>query len=364
MNPFEYGVVVSGESFCRRPELEKALKAQIASGQNLVVQGERRIGKTSLIEHVIKKFFKQHLIVDLRGVRTLEEVLNRLLFSFSGVNKSRLLKAASNLGEFKASFSLGVVNVEFNSAQQGDSQSLQSIFSLIDALPKKSRTVVFMDEFQDILRLDDAESTLGAMRSAIQRMRDVTFIFAGSSRNEMFNIFQSPNSAFYKGAKLFDIGPVERERLIPFLNEKFLLERIKPTASFWDEVFRITAEVTGDVQQFCSAAWDISSKGSSLRAEDVESCLQKVFAEESRAHEFILNRLSTLQANVLFALATNPTVSPTTKAFIDQAKANSAASVVHSLKAALTLGVLFRNHEGAYQFSSPFFREWLIRQRR
>ena len=51
MNPFKYGCVVDGEFFCPRPELERQLRAFAESGQNVVVQGERRMGKTSLIKH-------------------------------------------------------------------------------------------------------------------------------------------------------------------------------------------------------------------------------------------------------------------------------------------------------------------------
>ena len=45
MNPFRYGCVVDGEFFCPRPELERQFQAFAESGQNVVIQGERRMGK-------------------------------------------------------------------------------------------------------------------------------------------------------------------------------------------------------------------------------------------------------------------------------------------------------------------------------
>ena len=48
--PFRYGCVVDGEYFCPRPELERQLRRYAESGQNLVIQGERRMGKTSLVK--------------------------------------------------------------------------------------------------------------------------------------------------------------------------------------------------------------------------------------------------------------------------------------------------------------------------
>ena len=43
MNPFKYGQVVSDDDFCSRQELLKQMKAFIERGQNVVLQGERRI---------------------------------------------------------------------------------------------------------------------------------------------------------------------------------------------------------------------------------------------------------------------------------------------------------------------------------
>lgn len=49
-NPFKYGCVVSGDHFCERRKAERELRGFIKAGQNVFVQGERRMGKTSYIE--------------------------------------------------------------------------------------------------------------------------------------------------------------------------------------------------------------------------------------------------------------------------------------------------------------------------
>lgn len=54
MNPFKYGCVVGGENYCSRPELQRQLAELVRSGQNVVVQGPRRMGKTSLVVETVK----------------------------------------------------------------------------------------------------------------------------------------------------------------------------------------------------------------------------------------------------------------------------------------------------------------------
>lgn len=46
---FKYGMVVDGENYCPRPELARQFSKLVESGLNVVVQGERRMGKTSFV---------------------------------------------------------------------------------------------------------------------------------------------------------------------------------------------------------------------------------------------------------------------------------------------------------------------------
>ena len=71
MNPFKYGRVVSAENFCPRPNLLKQLTGFIKSGQNVVLQGERRMGKTSLLYETVRQLKRYRLLyVDLLEIKT------------------------------------------------------------------------------------------------------------------------------------------------------------------------------------------------------------------------------------------------------------------------------------------------------
>ncbi len=80
MNPFKYGCVVEGEFFCPRPELQQALMAYVTSGQNVVIQGARRMGKTSLIKETVKSVHGFKLLyVDLYCIQTLSDFCRRVM---------------------------------------------------------------------------------------------------------------------------------------------------------------------------------------------------------------------------------------------------------------------------------------------
>ena len=66
MNPFKYGQIVKENDFCPRPELERNLANQIKRGQNVYIQGERRVGKSSLIFETVRKLKKPRIVyIDL-----------------------------------------------------------------------------------------------------------------------------------------------------------------------------------------------------------------------------------------------------------------------------------------------------------
>ena len=54
-NPFQYGSIVGGESFCNREQEKADLRRAMESGDKLFVYSERRLGKTSLVRAVLEQ---------------------------------------------------------------------------------------------------------------------------------------------------------------------------------------------------------------------------------------------------------------------------------------------------------------------
>jgi uncharacterized protein len=75
MNPFKYGQVVGAKDFCQRPDLMKQVIGFIKAGQNIVLQGERRMGKTSLIHEALNHIKKYSIIyIDLLEIKSVDDI--------------------------------------------------------------------------------------------------------------------------------------------------------------------------------------------------------------------------------------------------------------------------------------------------
>ena len=55
MNPFKYGSIVLGKDLCGREDLLKQIAGHIEAFQNIVVFGERRVGKSSLVFEAVRR---------------------------------------------------------------------------------------------------------------------------------------------------------------------------------------------------------------------------------------------------------------------------------------------------------------------
>ena len=175
MNPFRHGCAVDGEFFCPRPELERQLRSFAESGQNVVVHGERRMGKTSLIRHAIGGMRKMRMLyVDLYCIQTLSDFCRRVMNGISEANESMsfIKKAMSFVHQLRPTLSFDVntgapqISVDARVANAPD--SLGAVMGMIRRLANDERICVVFDEFQDILDIDRSDVVLAEMRSTIQ----------------------------------------------------------------------------------------------------------------------------------------------------------------------------------------------------
>ena len=175
MKPFKYGCVVGGENFCPRPSLEKQLQEFAADGQNLVIQGARRMGKTSLIKHAIGNMRRMRLIyIDLYCISSLADFCARVMkgIAKSSEEMSFLKKAVQFAFRLRPVLAIdprdGSTTISVDTRAAAEPDSLDAVMSTLDKIAADGKTCIVFDEFQDILKLDNANGILAQMRSTIQ----------------------------------------------------------------------------------------------------------------------------------------------------------------------------------------------------
>jgi len=364
--PFRYGCIVMDDEFCPRPELQAKLVRHIQDGQNVVVMGERRMGKSSLIYAAARELKQyQMLYIDLLNIRTLTDFCNRVVTAAAQMRDNatlaqRVLKFVARLRptlSVDPENGMPVISVDAKTCE--NPQSVADIVSLIDRLAKSRNMFVVLDEFQEVKRLEDCDQVLALLLSKIQFLSDTCFIFSGSIRDEMIDIFTNPKSPFFKSALTLPVPSMDDEVFAPFLIDRFASGKRKADRAFIDAIFEFANRTTGDVQQLCSAVWNTTNTGDVLAAENIKMALKEIFNEESGVFELQTSRLTKYQFKALVALAKMGGRNVYSAEFMNVAELPSAATTGRSIKALQSDGIVYYcNRE--YRFFNPFFRAWLI----
>ena len=368
MDPFKFGQVVSGEDFCPRPDLTKRVRDYIKQGQNIYVQGKRRIGKTSLIYEACRRLKKYRTIyVDLFGAKSSDILAKRIVKAIISMEQkesgvfSKMFKTFSHL---RPSFTIdpitGLPSISLDATVKMTPDDIETVLDLIAEMQtSKKPVVVVFDEFQDILKLKDAHETLAVMRSKIQFQSNIPYVFAGSLRNKMDEIFIDPESPFFKSAVLVAVGPLAETSFKNYIVKRFKNGERDINANALDRIFEIAGDVSGDIQQLCSALWITSDTGDSIEQDNIPKALELIFAREAKVYETDINTISDQQFRCLNGIARYGGKALTSSRFLMNIGIPSSASVLKALERLIQLRILLKNGD-EYKFTNPFFRAWLL----
>jgi len=366
MNPFRYGQVVGADEFCPRPGLVKQLTRFMASGQNAVVQGERRMGKTSLIHEAARKHKRRRMIyVDLLAIKTVNDLCKRLVTGIASAEHQagfleRMLKALSQLRPvLSLDPTTGEPSVSLDAGIKMRPDSTDGLLELVAEMNRRKPVVVVLDEFQGVGNLAEREEVLATLRSKIQFQSSIPYVFAGSVRNEMRNIFSDPDSPFFKSAAALDVGPIDEPRFVQFLSRRFQKGTRRADDEVIREIIHRADDVPGDAQELCACLWEATSPREKITLDHVGGALELIYARESKGYEATLVHLTGPQLRCLVGLARFGGEAPHSADFVKAAGLRTPATVQRALNRLAKLRIVYR-HDRTYRFSNPFFRRWLV----
>ena len=367
MNPFKYGCVVAGENYCRRPELQRQLSELVKSGQNVVVQGPRRMGKTSLVVETVKSLRGVTLLyVDLFSVRSVGEFCRKVVSATAKCGKRSFLERTAELVKglrpvFSVDRDTGAPTISVDVKAARSVESVEEVMDMIAGHSAAKRLCVVFDEFQDVLDIPDSDAVLAALRSKIQFLPDTPFIFLGSVRNRMRDIFDSPKSPFFKSAISFGVERIDETAMTNFLIGRFKAGNRRIDRETVGRIMKAADFIPGDIQELCETTWLVTDDGQAISGADVSKGLEAVFARESRAFISTFGKLTTVQANVLKGIAEPDHPKVFSGEFMETYGIRNVGSISKALKRLIADEIIYE-FNSEYLFENPFFREWVRRR--
>jgi uncharacterized protein len=292
------------------PQLESSIRETVENRQRLVLLGDRRMGKTSLVEHTLADGAALLVSIDLLGLASVEDFMDRVLSRLETMLSSQrpltkhlppamkeALAAVSSLR-----LDLPFVHIE---AKPTKASTVMQVMGLLARVSQWKPLTVFFDEFQEIVdRLDEkaAHHLLGVLRGEIQRHERIAYLFAGSAKDSLTDIFTASSSPFYQSARILEVGSIPHDDMARFLADQFAKGNRTLDDSVIGALYSLAGDNPNDLQQISYHLWARSAPGP-IRLPELRAALVTLMAEIGRAGERVVSGATPSQRRMLFALA-------------------------------------------------------------
>jgi Predicted ATPase (AAA+ superfamily) len=370
-NPFEYGGVVTGHAFCNREAEKTDLLKAIRNDEKLFVFSERRFGKTSLVRSVIAKLPQKDTVsayVDLWPTDdepSFVTALAKAITSSMTTSVEKLLTAAKELfsslvptitvnDEGKPELSFGFSrNVKIDRA-------MEEVLETPDRIAKKEKknVVVVFDEFQQILQYE-SDLVERRLRSVIQNHHKVAYIFLGSRRHLIQQMFMEKNRPLYRAGGHYPLGPISEKDWTPFIRNHF---RTTDRLIADDLIHLIYTRTQGHpfyTQHLCHAVWELCDRKAKVTPKMIDHATQLLLERENYAYTTLWESLAVNQRKFLKGLASEAgKVQPFSSEFIGKYGLGSGSNVQRVVDSLLEKDVIDRD-DGSFLISDRFFRLWV-----
>lgn len=367
-NPFLTTGYQGEAYFCNREEETKTLLSSLINGQLTTLTAIRRIGKTGLIRHVLAQLPKNHMgiYLDILPTENLKDFLNALATSvFTGIPEKS--KPGKKVIDFIKSLRpiisfdplTGYPQFTINLRPSEAEIHIKSVLRYLEEYPQI--VVIAIDEFQQILNYPE-KNTDAFLRSIIQSLNNIRFIFSGSQQHLMTKLFADPSRPFYQSAGFLKIDKIQSDTYAAFIEHHFQKAGINVGMETIHAMLGWADHHTYYVQLLCNRVFASADK-------NVEDGLWKEQAARLlQEHEIIFFKyrdlLTKQQWFLLKAIAHEGSVYyPTSKDFISKFDLGSPATVLRSLQALLQKEMIYSdyNSEGKmfYSVYDVLFRRWM-----
>lgn len=368
-NPFICQGYEGPKYFCDREEETKTMLSSLYNGRNITLISPRRLGKTGLIWNVFHHIQKENkdaicLYIDIFPTQNQHELANMLgtavLNTALSRGKAFGKKVMSVLGALRPVVGIdnltGLPNVTVNIDPTHSEMSLKSIFNHLNGLEKE--VFVAIDEFQQITEYPES-GTEAMLRSHIQFLGNVHFIFSGSKQHLMSEMFVSPQRPFYQSTDIMNLMPLEEEAYFGFANRFFESKGGLLNREVFHELYATFDGYTWYIQSVLNRLYENYKKVDAT--EQLRSTILSVTASKGPQYESLTQFLTNNQFAVLKAIAKDGIVGePTGKEFLKKHKLSSASSIKTAIETLSDKELVYRLPNG-YIVYDRFLGIWLSR---
>ena len=374
-NPFYITGIIPEPYFCDREKETTWMVRTLENRAHILLTSPRRMGKTQLIRHVFEQpSIKDNcytFYTDIYPTTSLHELVLFLSKEIYSVlvpkGKTVLDKFLAGLHSLAGCFGYDPVsNTPTFNIKLGDIHSpeltLEEIFQYLEQAGKPC--IFAIDEFQQIANYPE-KNVEAMLRTHIQKMNNCLFIYAGSNRHILENMFNSAAKPFYNSAEQIYLDCISKDIYTTFAEEQFAKAGRSITPEAVAFAYDLFEGHTYYVHNVLHNAFAYIDAVKTIDNADINKTLSDILEEKGRSFALVMNQLNYQQKETLVAIAKEGKASSVTSAaFVKKHALKSPSSVQYAISALLEKQLLTYSTNGRtklYSVSDRFLEMWIRR---
>mgnify|MGYP006277661411 CR=1 FL=1 len=361
-SPFSITKPASGKSFCNRVEEKDQLKKLISNSENILLYSHRRMGKTSLINEVVNELKNDvtAIYIDLYGTVSIDELISSVLRGVSRLETSmeklsNFLKNKFNTFNLKFSFDLtsGAPVAIPSFATENRIPALEEVFGFLKNLSDKNKLLVVFDEFQEVATYSDSEVFEKKLRSYIQWHENVSYLFAGSQKSLLVEMFTDVKRAFYRQAVPVSLARISGKHYADWIADLYFESGRRIDKEVINDVVNRCDKHPMYIQEFFALLWDENQISQNI----VDSVEMMIIKRRQSEFSAIWDTLTLNQRKTVKLLARTRGKDIFTAENLSRNGLKAASQVIASLKVLEKREIVSKN--SVYFIANPMLLRWM-----
>lgn len=360
--------IVTGQAFCNREKERDYIKRRLEQNTHIVLISPRRYGKSSLIAQFTKDQGMPFSSIDLLPATSGKYVKNavidgvtQLLTEIMPGSKKAKQKLLACFARMNPAIELSAFGqkIKLNPDEKTPEETIMKLLmSLDNAAQDMNRKLIFvMDEFQQIANLEHSHSLEASIRHAVERSKNVFYVFSGSNRTLLEEMFKNKNRPLYHLCDEIKLNRIHPDYYKPFISQAAKTRWEKSISDLSvEKILNFTECHPYYVNRLCRMLWDHDNPPS---IEDVEETW-RVYTDVQRTDwvSDMISKLSVNQRAVLAGLAKSPEKEVRGKGFALRLNLSS-SSIQRTIEFLISQDLVFQDDQGFYHVLNPVIKNIL-----
>jgi AAA+ ATPase superfamily predicted ATPase len=359
-NPFSYSEYVTGEAFCNRGIEQKDLIYYAQNSQNVLIFSHRRMGKTSLVHQVIHRLKKakpkvNSVYIDLYGTLDENDFIDAILTGLTQIESKleRILKQVAGLkvtGSIDPLTNLPTLSASIKPREKPE--YLEKALNLLASYSSNQKLLVVFDEFQEVAKYSEPGFEK-RLRKVIQGHGNISYIFSGSQKHILIEMFETAKRAFYKMARSYPLEKIEIRDYIDWAQKLFKKKNVSVDKEIIFDIVERCDYQPMYIQQFLFDLW----RSDIINLAVLEEIQKSIITSQKNQFIVLWVLLTQNQKKTLRLLAETEGESMYAAEQLQRVGFNSGSVLQRALSSLVEKEILSKN--ATFQFQDAMLKIWV-----